>query len=336
VGEQAVAVRSSGTNLVTSLSERWGVSPENLVTVVKTTIFRGDAARASNAELVAFLQVCERYDLNPFIREIYAFVGKGGGVFPIVGVDGWVHLVNRNPQFDGVEFLDQCDDQGHMIAITCAMTVKGRQLPVKITEYMAECVRDTEPWKKWPRRMLRHKAYIQCARYAFGYAGIYDEDEAERIQEAIRATRGPIIEMPLSVAEAEARKSDGDGKGMESLPTGSAAGAPEAEPGVEGAGEAPAADRLQASPGEPSADEQAAIRAREQAEATAPQPPQPEPPQRATKVDRGLVWNEVMRKAKAEKKTASTVLMELTAKHNMTDLSDAEVLGLAKKLGVVK
>ena len=30
-------------------------------------------------------------------------------------------------------------------------------------------------------RMLRHKALIQCARLAFGFTGIYDQDEAERI-----------------------------------------------------------------------------------------------------------------------------------------------------------
>ncbi len=31
--------------------------------------------------------------------------------------------------------------------------------------------------------MLRHKALIQGARYAFGFAGIYDEDEGERIKD---------------------------------------------------------------------------------------------------------------------------------------------------------
>ena len=31
--------------------------------------------------------------------------------------------------------------------------------------------------------MLRHKAMIQCARLAFSYSGIYDQDEAERIVE---------------------------------------------------------------------------------------------------------------------------------------------------------
>lgn len=31
--------------------------------------------------------------------------------------------------------------------------------------------------------MLRHKALIQCARVAFGFSGIYDQDETERIIE---------------------------------------------------------------------------------------------------------------------------------------------------------
>ena len=42
--------------------------------------------------------------------------------------------------------------------------------------------------------MLRHKAMIQCARLAFGYGGIFDHDEAERIVEAttVDATTGEI------------------------------------------------------------------------------------------------------------------------------------------------
>jgi hypothetical protein len=32
--------------------------------------------------------------------------------------------------------------------------------------------------------MLRHKAAIQCGRYAFGLSGIIDPDEAERFQDA--------------------------------------------------------------------------------------------------------------------------------------------------------
>ncbi|MGJ5653837.1 recombinase RecT, partial [Morganella morganii] len=60
---------------------------------------------------------------------------------------------------------------------------KDRNHPTSVTEYMSECNRGTQPWKSHPKRMLRHKAMIQCARLAFGFAGIYDQDEAERITE---------------------------------------------------------------------------------------------------------------------------------------------------------
>jgi hypothetical protein len=45
--------------------------------------------------------------------------------------------------------------------------------------------------------MLRHKALIQCARLAFGYGGIYDQDEAERIIEIDGAT-GESIRRPIT------------------------------------------------------------------------------------------------------------------------------------------
>jgi len=41
--------------------------------------------------------------------------------------------------------------------------------------------------------MLRHKAYIQGARIAFGFSGIYDEDEKDRIIEAEAVVTEPII-----------------------------------------------------------------------------------------------------------------------------------------------
>src|SRR3954470_23204855 len=47
---------------------------------------------------------------------------------------------------------------------------------------MAECRQSTDAWAKWPARMLRHKAVIQAARMAFGFAGIVDPDEAARMK----------------------------------------------------------------------------------------------------------------------------------------------------------
>jgi hypothetical protein len=128
------------------------------------------------------LIVAKEYNLNPLTKEIYAFSGRGGGIVPIVSIDGWVNLVNSHRACDGFEFEMEHDDSGKLVSCTCRMFRKDRTHPVAVTEYL-ECIRGTEPWKM-QHRMLRHKAMIQAARYAFGFSGIYDEDEGEKIANA--------------------------------------------------------------------------------------------------------------------------------------------------------
>jgi hypothetical protein len=51
--------------------------------------------------------------------------------------------------------------------------------------------------------MLRHKAMIQAARIAFGFAGIYDEDEAQRIASVTDAhAAAPAEDAPKTGKEA--------------------------------------------------------------------------------------------------------------------------------------
>ena len=52
--------------------------------------------------------------------------------------------------------------------------------------------------------MLRHKAMIQCARLAFGFVGIYDQDEAERITEPEAPAAKPIVKRKMSDSKIEA------------------------------------------------------------------------------------------------------------------------------------
>ena len=147
----------------------------DLIETLKATAFKG---QVSDAQMTALLAVANQYGLNPWTKEIYAFPDKNNGIVPVVGVDGWSRIINSHPQFDGIEFEQDAE------SCTCIIYRKDRNRPTKVTEYMEECKRGTGPWVSHPRRMLRHKAMIQCARLAFGYGGIYDQDEAERIVEA--------------------------------------------------------------------------------------------------------------------------------------------------------
>lgn len=171
-----------GTSVLVDMATRFGMQPQAFEATVRATCMKPDRSGRvpSREEFAAFLLVAKEYGLNPLTREIYAFPDKGG-IVPVVGVDGWTRIMNSQPAFDGIEFQDRVNDKGEVTAVTAILHRKDRSHPTVVTEYLSECRRDTDPWRKWPRRMLRHKALIQGARIAFGFAGIYDEDEAERI-----------------------------------------------------------------------------------------------------------------------------------------------------------
>lgn len=176
---------SKQQTLTQRFAERFHVEPAKLFETLKCTAFRQqDGSAPTNEQMMALMVVADQYKLNPFTREIYAFPDKGG-IVPVVGVDGWARIINQHPQFDGMDFEQDAE------SCTCTIHRKDRKHPIRVTEWMSECSRGTKPWQSHPRRMLRHKAMIQCARVAFSFAGIYDPDEAERITEESATTEPP-------------------------------------------------------------------------------------------------------------------------------------------------
>jgi hypothetical protein len=78
----------------------------------------------------------------------------------------------------------------------CVMYRKDRSHPIAIREYLDEVYREpfagnkdgrnytvNGPWQTHTKRFLRHKTMIQASRLVFGFVGIFDQDEAERILE---------------------------------------------------------------------------------------------------------------------------------------------------------
>lgn len=170
---QEIAKKSVTVDMAT----RFHMEPAAFEATLRATVV---PANVTKEQFAAFLLVARKYNLDPVTRQIYAMPTQGGGIQPIVSIDGWMALINSHPQFDGMEFEDH-PENGKITAITCRMFRKDRTHPTSVTEYMGECVRSTSTWKQWPARMLRHKAAIQAARYAFGFSGIMEPDEAERM-----------------------------------------------------------------------------------------------------------------------------------------------------------
>lgn len=184
------------------MASKFNVEPARLLETLKATLM----PKASNEELLSFVVTANQYGLNPFTREIYAFPARNGGIQPVVSVDGWIKMMNSHPSFDGIQFTTE-DKDGKPWSVTATIHVKDRAHPVEVTEYFSECSRNTEPWKVNPRRMLRHKALIQCARVAFGFSGIADDEEAipqvalnvTPSRPIFRSKLEPTVELPVVI-----------------------------------------------------------------------------------------------------------------------------------------
>ena len=169
------------SNQIAVMAKRLNIAEADLDSIIKKTIMP-DSKRVtvSNEQFVSFMAVANEYKLNPLVKEIYAFPAKGGGIQPVVSIDGWIKIITNHPDFDGMEHDYEMADNGDCLSVTCSIYRKSQSRPISATEYLVECLMPTDVWRKYPRRMLRHKATIQAGRYAFGISGIIDPDEADR------------------------------------------------------------------------------------------------------------------------------------------------------------
>lgn len=198
---------SKTLTLVEQMAKKFSMDPEELVRTLKHTAFKlKDECVVTDEQLNSLLVVCNAYNLNPFLKEVYAYRKSNGDIFPVVGVDGWNRIANEHSQFDGIEFsysdnfeiYTHGDDPDLIQTPACHKWIeatlyrKDRGHPIRIREYLDECYRPPymddsglqlyrTAWQSHPKRCLRHKALIQCYRVGLGFVGIYDEDEASRI-----------------------------------------------------------------------------------------------------------------------------------------------------------
>lgn len=165
---------------IQSLAKTYDLDAKAFAFTFKTTAM---PANHSDAEFVSCCLVAREHGLNPLTKEIYFMRTRAGQIQPIVGVDGWIRKCNEHPAFDGMEFEDRFDDKGDLVSMTCVIYRKDRTRPIKVTEYLDECIAvGGAVWKSSPKRMLRNRVLSQGARIAFGFAGVMLPDEFEAWQ----------------------------------------------------------------------------------------------------------------------------------------------------------
>lgn len=213
----ATTQEARAPSLLAKIAARYSVDPAKFMSTLKATAFKVKDGEVTNEQMMALMIVADQYKLNPFTKEIYAYPDKQNGIVPVVSVDGWTRIVNEHDQFDGVEF-----EYGPMVPagtlpgqkfpahewVTVKIHRKDRNHPICLTEYLDEVYRPPftgtgkegkpytkeGPWQSHTKRLHRHKTWIQGSRLAFGFAGIYDEDEAQRIMERNITSESTVVE----------------------------------------------------------------------------------------------------------------------------------------------
>lgn len=136
------------------------------VELLRETVCRG----ATNAELAMFGNMCKATGLNPFKKEIWFIKSEKGGVQMMTGINGFLAIANKHPQFDGMEVsLEEKD--GKLISATAKVYRKDRQHPSVATVYLQEYFKPSKTgygmWEKMPRMMLQKVAKSVALREAF-------------------------------------------------------------------------------------------------------------------------------------------------------------------------
>lgn len=211
-------------SILAKFSDRYSVDPSNMLDTLKNVAFKQKNGHITNEQMIALLVVADQYKLNPFTKEIYAFPDKGS-IVPVVGVDGWSRIINSHENFDGIEYsysdsiVTETNAKPCPEWVECKMYRKDRSHAVVAREYLDEVYRPpingrNGPWQTYTKRMLRHKATIQCARLAFGFVGIYEEDEAQRIIESEAKDITPTKPTERDIQRFQSLIRDKDGVGM--------------------------------------------------------------------------------------------------------------------------
>lgn len=161
--------------LIGQFSELLGTDPQRAEDILVHQLRPKNARRD---QVSAFVGICIQMGLNPLNREIACWIDRHQRLVTVICIDGWIKIAQRESTYKGYTYSYVHGSNGEIVS--CTVNVRRSDWPdlASATEFMAECKLDTDCWQKWPARMLRHRAFAQAIRLAYGVSG-YLPEEAE-------------------------------------------------------------------------------------------------------------------------------------------------------------
>lgn len=142
-------------------------------------------APLTDAEMFKGLSLIARYELDPIARDVYVTRSKDGRLLTIIGIDGWIKVLDRTEHYDGFEWDDECDDNGKVVAVNVKIYSTKRTRPTTYRGLMSEYQRvGGVVAKDMPVHMLRLFSLRHAARLFTPIGGdVLTEEEARYVQD---------------------------------------------------------------------------------------------------------------------------------------------------------
>ena len=187
IGVEALveATRERQASIAAAAAKALGVSANRVCDLLRNVwrTTKGQPA-LTDQEMFAGLSMIARFNLDPIAKEVYVTRDKNGRLMTIVGIDGWIKILDRTEHYDGFEMDINTNEEGEIRWVECRIHSKTRKFPSVYRayphEYETVCGFVAE---QMPSHMLRLFALRHAARLFVPIgAEVHLQEEAEFIE----------------------------------------------------------------------------------------------------------------------------------------------------------
>ncbi len=213
--DAAIAATEKNLTLTEKAAASMGVPAESLLTILRGVWTTSkDEPDLTQADMFVGIGIVAKYDLDPIAREIFVTKSKGK-LITIIGIDGWIKILDRTDHYDGYEMEIHEDENGVIDYVDATIHSKVRKHPSTYRAFRSEYSKLSGfMYQKIPIHMLRLFALRHAARLFVPLGGtVMTQEEADAIIDGKATSTGSRVErveLPEVTAEPSPELTDAE------------------------------------------------------------------------------------------------------------------------------
>lgn len=138
--DTAIEETGKRQSLIDKAADEMGVEPTKLLTLLRN-VWKTSKGKAdlTNDEMFVGISLIARYGLDPIAREIYVTRGNDDRLMTIIGIDGWIKVLDRTEGYDGFDQeFGMAPDGEHVAWVETKIFSKYRSHPATYRAFASE------------------------------------------------------------------------------------------------------------------------------------------------------------------------------------------------------